>query len=166
LNNLAPRVTITNPLRWYPSDPNRVSDSSFASVTVNWSVDDPDGGGPGLHYRLWLDGNQAAYDSTADYTFTVSSARFLQGGTYRSGPRTLYLQAVDDGGLSGPLDSTTWYVRAPARVLDPVTQRGRVLIIDDSRRISANSNDFGVDTLSANSFPRAASADPHRHGTL
>ena len=165
LSNLAPRARITNPLRWYPSNPNRVSDSSFASVTVNWDVDDPDGGGPGLHYRIWLDGNQATYDSTTESAFTVPSARFLQGGTYLSGPRTLYLQAVDDGGLAGPLDSTTWFVRAPAKVLDPVTHRGRVLIIDDSRRVTSNSNDFGVDTLYANCFARAASADPYREGT-
>ena len=165
LSNLAPRARITNPLRWYPSNPNRVSDSSFASVTVNWDVDDPDGGGPGLHYRIWLDGNQATYDSTTESAFTVPSARFLQGGTYLSGPRTLYLQAVDDGGLAGPLDSTTWFVRAPAKVLDPVTHRGRVLIIDDSRRVTSNSNDLGVDTLYANCFARAASADPYREGT-
>jgi hypothetical protein len=72
---------------------------------------------------------------------------------------------VDDGGLSGPLDSTSWYVRAPATVQDPVTHRGRLLIVDDSRRTTDNSNDFGVDTLYANTIARAASADPYREGT-
>src|SRR5262249_38111459 len=100
--NLAPLVHITNPLR--------VVDSSYASVTVAWDVNDPDGGGPGLHYRIWLNGNRAGYDSTTENVFTVPSERFLEGGTYRSGLRTLYLQAVDDGGRSGPLDSTRWFV--------------------------------------------------------
>jgi hypothetical protein len=153
LSNLAPRVHITNPLR--------VVDSSYASVTVAWEVDDPDGGGPGLRYRLWLNGNEAGYDSTIENLFTVPSPRFLEGGTYKSGLRTLYLQAVDDGGRSGPLDSTTWFVRAPSPVLDPVTKRGRLLIIDDSRRTNDNLNDFGVDTLYANVVARAASANPY-----
>ncbi len=162
-SNLAPLVTITNKLRWFPQDPTKISDSSFASVTVNWDVNDPDGGGPGLRYRIWLDGNQAAYDSTTANTFTVPSARFLQGvpATFLSGPRTVYVQGVDDGGRSGPVDSTTWYVRAPGRVLDPVTHRARLLVVDDSRRVSANSNDFGVDTLYANVAARAASPNPY-----
>ena len=153
LSNLAPGVHITNPLQ--------VVDSSYASITVKWEVNDPDGGGPGLRYRIWLNGNRANADSTIENIFTVPSARFLEGGTYRSGLRTLYLQAVDDGGRSGPLDSTSWYVRAPAAVLDPATHRARLLVVDDSRRTNDNLNDFGVDTLYANVLARAALANPY-----
>jgi hypothetical protein len=128
LSNIAPTVRITNPLD--------LADSTYASVTISWETTDPDGGGPGLHYRVWLDGNQAAYDSTSDATFTVPSARFLQGDTYRTGPRTLYLQAVDDGGRSGPVTSMTWFVRAPAAVLEG--NRGRLLLIDDVPSSGAN----------------------------
>jgi hypothetical protein len=141
LTNLAPRVHITNPLH--------VSDSTFASATFSWDVDDPDGGGPGLRYRIWLDGNHATYDSTTANTFTVPSARFLQGGAYRPGYRSLYLQAIDDGERSGPVDSMKWFVRAPAR-RDPLHRS--VLVIDDSR--STAQNNQSVDTLYVQTFRR------------
>jgi len=128
LGNQPPRVTITNPLR--------VIDSTYASASFIWSVSDPDGGGPGLHYRIWLNGNRANYDSTEEQTFTVPSLRFLQGGTYQSGVRTLYVQAVDDGGSVGPPDSTSWYVRAPAAAMRQ--NRGRLLVIDDIPSNGAN----------------------------
>lgn len=125
LSNLAPVVQFT--------DPFVAGDTTFASATVHWTTKDPDGGGPGLRYFLWLDGNQATPDSTTEQTFTVPSARFLQAGAggpeYRSGPRTLYVRAIDDGGRLGPVASTSWYVRAPARMLR--SNRGRVLLVDD-----------------------------------
>jgi hypothetical protein len=121
LTNIAPVVRFTNALG--------TRDSTYAFATVSWETDDPDGGGPGLHYRVWLDGNEASYDSTSEQTFTVPSARFLQDNTYRSGERTLFVQAVDDGGRSGPPASMTWYVRAPAAVLE--NNQGRLLVIDE-----------------------------------
>jgi len=128
LSNTAPSVQITDPLG--------ASDSTYASVTVSWETTDPDGGGPGLHYRIWLDGNETSYDSTSGRTFTVPSARFLQGNQYRSGQRSLYVQAVDDGGRSGPPTSMTWYVRAPAAVLE--NNQGRLLVIDEVPSAGAN----------------------------
>ena len=122
LTNVEPRVTITGPLG--------AADSTYASLTVSWDVNDPDGGGPGLHYRVWLDGNEANYDSTAERTFTLPSARFIKNGTYTSGPRTVYVQAVDDGGRSGPPATMTWYVRAPGTTLTSAL-KGKVLIIDE-----------------------------------
>jgi hypothetical protein len=122
LRNVAPVVQFTNPLG--------SRDTTYASATVNWDVVDRDGGGPGLHYRVWLDGNEAVYDSTDALTFTVPSARFLQDGEYRSGPRTLYVQAVDDGGFRGAPASMTWYVRAPAAVLE--NHQGRLLVVDEA----------------------------------
>jgi hypothetical protein len=122
LSNMPPQVQITTPLG--------SSDTTYASVTMSWNVIDPDGGGPGLHYRVWLDGNEANYDSTYDRTFTAPSRLFLKNGTYVSGLRTLSIQAVDDGGSVGPASSVTWYVRAPAAILD-AQNRGRVLVIDD-----------------------------------
>jgi hypothetical protein len=142
LTNIAPRAHITNPLH--------LSDSTFASATFSWDVDDPDGGGPGLRFRIWLNGNQATYDSTTANTFTVPSARFLQGGAYRSGYRSLYLQAVDDGERAGPVDSMNWFVRAPAR--RDASHPRTVLVIDDSR--SSAQNNFGVDTLYLQTFRR------------
>jgi hypothetical protein len=129
LSNLAPVVQISSPLG--------LRDSTYASVTVTWETIDPDGGGPGLYYRIRLDGNGAQYDSTFERTFTVPSDRFLQDNTYKSGPRTLYIQAVDDGGRSGPWASMTWYVRAPAAVLDG-QNRGQLLVVDEVPSNGAN----------------------------
>jgi hypothetical protein len=129
LSNLAPEVRITGPLA--------PRDSTYGSVTLTWETIDPDGGGPGLRYRIWLDGNEAAYDSTSEQTFTVPSARFLQNNEYRSGPRTVFVQAVDDGGRSGPAASMTWYVRAPAAVLE--NNQGRLLVVDDVVSTDGNS---------------------------
>ena len=128
LSNIAPTVTITNALG--------SRDTTYASATFNWEVNDPDGGGPGLHYHIWMDGNEAAYDSTTGNTFTMPSARFLQDGQYRSGPRTAYVQAVDDGGRSGPPTSMTWYVRAPAAVLE--NNQGRLLVVDEVPSAGSN----------------------------
>jgi len=128
LSNTAPLVQFTNPLG--------LADSTYASVTVSWETIDPDGGGPGLHYRIRLDG-QPVRDSTSAQTFTVPSDRFLQGGTYTSGARTLSIQAVDDGGRSGPWSSMTWYVRAPAAVLD-AGNRGPLLVVDEVPSNGAN----------------------------
>jgi hypothetical protein len=122
LTNLPPLVTIASPYG--------AGDSTYASLTLSWEVNDPDGGGPGLHYRIWLDGNEASYDSTAGVTYTIPTSRFIQNGTLTSGPRTVYVQAVDDGGLSGPPTSMTWYVRAPAATLTS-DLRGEVLVIDE-----------------------------------
>ena len=158
LTNQAPAARFSNKFRWFPGDPTRISDSTFASASLSWTVDDPDGGGPGLRYRLWLDGNEAAYDSTTEKSFTVPSARFLQGGRYLSGPRTLYLQAVDDGGNAGPVDATTWFVRAPGR-RDPVHRS--LLVIDDSRSTAANNlsvDTLYVQTLRRNNFPDSSYA--------
>ena len=131
LSNTAPTVTITNPLQ--------LTDSTYATMTLNWNVDDPDGGGPDLHYRIWLDGNEVAYDSTAQQTFTIPSARFLQNGTFTSGLRTAYVQAVDDGGRAGPPTSARWYVRAPG---DGPRPHGRVLLIDDAYARTTNNTLF------------------------
>jgi hypothetical protein len=133
LTNVAPVVRITSP---YGS-----ADSTYASLTLSWTVDDPDGGGAGLHYRIWLDGNEGNHDLTLERTFTIPSSRFVQNGTLTSGPRTVYVQAVDDGGLAGPVASMTWYVRAPAATLTS-DLRGEVLVIDEVPSGSSSNSIF------------------------
>ncbi len=123
LSNRAPVVHITDPLG--------TSDSTFASVTFHWNTDDPDGGGPDLRYYVWLDGNAATPDVTDQEEFTVPSARFLRSGVYPpTGPRTVFVQAVDDGGRHGPVASFTWTVRPPADQFD--NNQARLLVIDDT----------------------------------
>jgi hypothetical protein len=101
-------------------------DSTFASVTLSWRPTDPDGDVGKLTYHVWLDGNEASPRIVLTTTYTIPSADFLQGGVYRSGYRTVYVQPIDDGGRIGAMDSTRWFVRAP--VTGP---RARLLIIDD-----------------------------------
>jgi hypothetical protein len=123
------------------------TDSTYGSLTVGWDVVDPDAGGPGLHYRVWLDGDSAAYETTPERTYTVPTAKFLQvppgGGapTFLSGPRTLFVQAVDDGGSEGPPSAVTWYVRAPAQTLS-ADLKGEVLIVDASDKSSTTNAAF------------------------
>ena len=137
------------------------SESTYASATFTWNVDDPGGDLSKLSFRVYLDGNEANYDvvysgaSTA--SFTIPSARFVQAGMWKSGPRTLSVQAVDDGGQIGPAASRTWYVRSPgytrANPVDiPATTRGRILLVDNSFRTATNNQ--RVDTLYSNTLVR------------
>lgn len=144
--NNAPIVTLTTrPL---------AKDTTYASVTVTWAISDPDGDLTKVRYHVWLDGNRSSYDSTLATTFTVPSSRFLQGvpGTYASGRRTLYVEAIDDGGRVGPVDSCNWFVQAPAPMLT-AQKKGRVLIVDEVPH-NGNSN-FNIDSLYLNPIERA-----------
>jgi hypothetical protein len=128
------------------------TDSTFASVTVGYTLDDPDGDAAKVRYRLWLDG--AAPDSfevTPSLTFTMPSHRFLQAGQYQSGYRWLYVQGIDDGGMAGPVDSVRWFVKRPTP-----GARARLLIVDDVPR--TNPANFTIDTLYTNSAARNLAA--------
>jgi hypothetical protein len=121
-NNKPPIVTLT-------TKPNRTdkSDTTYASVTVSWSVSDPDGDASKVKTYVWLDHMTGSPLPATGGTMTVPSATFKVNGAYASGPRTLYIQGVDDGGMAGPIDSVTWFVRQPTADLS----RSRVLFIDE-----------------------------------
>jgi hypothetical protein len=119
------------------------SDTTFASATVTWTVDDPDGDASKVIARIWLNGNESAPDIAPGNSFTVPSSRFLIGGAYTSGKRTLFIQGVDDGGMAGPIDSVSWYVRQPV-----AGTRARLLLIDDV--LSTDAAKTRVDSLYRN----------------
>lgn len=137
------------------------NESTYASATISWNVDDPQGNLSKLSFRVYMDGS-ATYDSvytgTSTATYTIPSDRFVQGGQWRSGPRTFFVQAVDDGGQVGPPAGRTWYVRSPGQLATgpvvnmPVTQKGRVLLVDNSFRTAQNNGQ--VDTLFSNTLLR------------
>lgn len=136
-SNLPPVVTLVQkPLP---------TDTTFASVSVTWTANDPDGDPSKLVYLVWLTGNQAAPEITTAQALTMPTARF---GTI-SGPtkRTLYVRAIDDGGRAGPIDSVTWNVRPPV-----TGTRARLLLVDDVPRSNAANTRF--DTLYSNSVGR------------
>jgi hypothetical protein len=107
-------------------NPGDRSDTTFASVTVDWSVSDPDGDASKVAVRVWLDGHLDSPDLVTGTSYTVPSDRFLVGGVYTSGRRTLHIQGIDDGGMAGPIDSVTWYVKKPVS-----GSRARLLLVDD-----------------------------------
>ena len=137
--NQAPTVTLLH--RVTPAD------TTFASLTLTWTGNDPDGGGENLRFRVWLNGNEGAALETTERTITIPSADFLQGGAYASGYRTVYVQPIDAGGRAGAPDSATWFVRAPV-----TGSRARLLIIDDVP--TTNPANRVTDTLFTNTAAR------------
>jgi hypothetical protein len=123
------------------------NDTTFASVTVTWQPSDPDGDVSGMEYRVWMDGAEDLAVTTTATTYTVPSDLFRVGGAYVSGYRTLYVQAVDDGGRVGSPDSTRWFVRAPVTGAE-----ARLLIIDDVP--TTNPANVGIDTMFTNTAAR------------
>jgi len=125
------------------------TDTTFASVSVTWSGSDVDGDVGKLTYLVWLNGNEASPEITTSTSLTMPSSRFLVNGSVTTGPRKLYVRAIDDGGRAGPADSVSWVVRRPV-----TGNRARLLLIDEVPRTSANNLRF--DTLYSNSVGRIA----------
>ncbi len=138
-SNQAPTVTLVQkPLP---------TDTTFASVSVTWTANDPDGDVSKLTYLVWLDGNDATPEITTAQALTMPSARFLVNGAMVTGKRTLFVRAIDDGGRAGPTDQITWNVRRP--VTGP---RARLLLVDDVPK--SNAANLRFDTLYSNSVGR------------
>ena len=132
LKDLSPAFQIfsfTNQAPTLRLTPRRLTDTTYASVTLTWTALDPDGDNGKMRFRVWLDGagNAANPIITDKKTFTLPTSAFLQGGHLLSGLRTVTVQAVDDGGHLSTAATTTWYVRAPVGNAD----HGRLLLIDD-----------------------------------
>lgn len=138
-SNQAPTVRLTTK----PA----AGDTTFASVSVVWSANDPDGDAAKLTYLVWLDGHENDPEITTSNAFTMPSARFFNAGVLNTGTRKLFVRAIDDGGRAGPPDSCTWTVRRA--VAGP---RARLLIVDDVPRTNAANLRF--DTLYTNSAAR------------
>ena len=96
-----------------------------------------------------------AIQMTTGTTFTMPSDRFLVSGAYTDGPRTLYVRAIDDGGMAGPAVSVTWPVKRPV-----TGSRARLLIVDDVPR--TNPSNALIDTLYENTAIRNLPADQYQ----
>lgn len=140
IRNLPPTVRLT-------SRPNP-TDTTFASVSVTWSANDPDGDAAGMRFLVWLNGREATPELTSSTSFTMPSDRFAVPTTGPLGTvRKLYVRAIDAGGMAGPLDSCQWVVRRPV-----TGTRARLLIVDDVPRTVPSNLRF--DTLYTNSCQR------------
>lgn len=138
-SNLPPTVTLLNR--------HLMADTTYGSVTVRWAASDPDGDGTKLRFFVWLDGNEGSKDLVAGSSVTVPTARFLRGGVLQTGPRQMFIQAIDDGGMLSTIDSTRWMVRSPGSG-GRYPNTGRLLLIDDQPADGGlNSQNYSADTL-------------------
>ncbi len=124
-----------------------VNDTTFASVTVSWNANDPDGDANQMRFRLWLDGNEANAEITSARTLTMPTSHFLVAGALTSAYRTLHVQGIDDGGRAGNIDSVRWFVRRPT-----TGARARLLIVDDVP--TTNITNLRFDSLFTNNATR------------
>jgi hypothetical protein len=123
------------------------TDTTFASVSVTWTANDPDGDLAKLTYLVWLDGNEATPEITTAKALTMPTNRFLVAGALTSAKRKLFVRAIDDGGRAGPADSVSWFVKKPV-----TGTRARLLLVDDVPKTSSANLRF--DTLYSNSVGR------------
>jgi predicted small lipoprotein YifL len=145
-SNLPPTVTLVNR--------HRMADTTYGSVTLNWSASDPDGDGTKLRFFVWLDGNEGSKNLVAGSSFTIPTAQFLQDGVLKTGPRWMKIQAIDDGGMVSTIDSTQWMVRSPGSG-GRLPNTGRLLLIDDQpANWGRNSQNYTADTLYYNTAAR------------
>jgi hypothetical protein len=98
--------------------------TTFPVATVRWLATDPDGDVARATTLLWLDGDEATPTLVPPGSeYTIPPAAFSDGaGGFVTGPHTVYVRAVDDGGAVSLPDSFTWNVVAP---------EGEVLLVDD-----------------------------------
>jgi hypothetical protein len=117
-SNLAPQVRLVG------SPP--VPANTYATVTVQWIATDADGDAEQVAIRAWLDGHEAdphvLPPGTTSFTFPSDDFENPGGGVV-SGPRTLFIQAIDDGGRLSTPATATWNVMS--------TDGAKVLLVDD-----------------------------------
>jgi hypothetical protein len=145
--NRPPLVALENP----PGP----TDTTYAAVTLTFRATDPDG--DAMYFRVWLDGNAANPDTTSSRTFSVPSHAFCRDGFYRTGVCTVFVQAVDNGGMAGPIASAAWPVRAPVGTVWECSRRAPLLIVDDVP--TAAPGNATVDTIYRNAARRALGPD-------
>jgi hypothetical protein len=117
--------------------PRPLPDTTFATATLFWTATDPDGNDQLMTFRTWLDGdslNPHVLPAGAR-SFTFPSSDFDNGvaGSYTSGPRRVFLQALDDGGMASVPVSFSWYVKAPV-----TGSTAKLLLVDDFKSANAN----------------------------
>jgi hypothetical protein len=150
-SNQLPTVTFTN--RFMIPTLTRM-DTTYAAVTVTWAATDADGDGTKMRYRVWLDGNEANADLVSGTSFSIPSERFLRGGLWPdTSTRTVFIEAIDDGGMVSTTDQMTWAVRGPGHG-GHYPHQGRLLIIDDlncsSAAVNGTTDSIYVNTAARN----------------
>jgi hypothetical protein len=115
-----------------------------------WTANDPDGDAAKLRFRVWLDRNEAGADTVSGTQFALPAARFVLRDSLQTGPRTAYIEPIDDGGRVGPRDSMTWVVAAPLPGGVRWGTRAPLLLLDDlPNNNTPNRNYDGLMTAAA-----------------
>lgn len=136
-SNQAPVVTFTNRLR--------TNDTTYASVTLDWTASDPDGDAAALRFLVGLDTIPATLHLVSGNRYTVDTTDFKIVGAYPpTRPRMAFIRAIDDGGRASAWDSVRWVVRAPSTL----GQHPQLLLIDDVPR--TNPANGALDALYSN----------------
>jgi hypothetical protein len=118
--NEAPSVSFVNRLL--------SSDTTYASVTLAWSANDPDGDAGAMRFLIGLDTLPSALHLVSGSSVTIDTTDFKEGGAYPvTKPRMAFIRAIDDGGRASGWDSVRWVVRGPSAS----GQHPRLLLIDD-----------------------------------
>lgn len=140
-SNQAPSVRFINRLQ-----PN---DTTYASATLAWTANDPDGAAGAIRFLVGLDTIPSALRLVSGTGITLDTTDFKVGGVYpTTRPRQAYIRAIDDGGRASGWDSVRWVVRAPSAAgLHP-----RLLLIDDVP--ITNPANVTLDTLYYNTAAR------------
>lgn len=142
--NQPPVVTLTNPPR--------TTDTTYASMTLNWVAQDIDGDVTKTRFLVRLvrfDGAQARDTITTSTSYVIPTDYFRIGEQLSSGLHTVTVIPIDDGGRAGTPATATWYVRAPA-----ATGTARLLLIDDFPSSLGAALNFSTDTMYSNTAAR------------
>lgn len=140
-SNQAPTVHFTQRLL--------TSDTTYASATLTWVGNDPDGDASAMRFQVGLDTIPAALHLVNATTFTIDTTSFKVGGVYpATQPRQAFVRAIDASGRLSAWDSVRWVVRQPSTPgVHP-----RLLLIDDVP--STNPANTRVDTTWTNAVVR------------
>jgi hypothetical protein len=145
-SNAPPTVSLLNR--------HRMADTTYGSVTLTWTARDSAGDGTKLRFFIWLDGNEGSKIEVTGRSFTIPTDYFMLGGARPTGPRQMFIQAIDDGGMFSTIDSTRWMVRSPGTG-GRHPNMGRLLLIDDQPADGGlNSQNYTADTLYYNTAAR------------
>ncbi len=126
-----------------------MTDTTYSSVTLAWSVNDPDGDANATRFLVGLGTLPSSLHLVGGTSVTIDSTDFKEGGQYPpTMPRMAFIRAIDDGGRASGWDSVRWVVRSASTPgVHP-----RLLLIDDVP--STNPAAFTIDTLWSNTAVR------------
>lgn len=131
-----------------------VNDTTYASLTLFWNATDPDGDNGKMRFRVWLSSDTTDIRIASSSPYTLPSDMFYNDSSTVNVRETVWVQAVDDGGMLGSRVNATWIVRRPVGMPDGRLTHGRLLLLDDLPTQSQLPNRFLFDSIYVNTANR------------